>query len=86
MMVKKAVYKRVVLKLSGEALQGAHRHGIDQKILFSIAQQIKEIRELSLEIAVVLGGETSSGARRMWRPRAWIWIVLWRIIWECWLR
>ena len=55
-MVKKAVYKRVVLKLSGEALQGAHRHGIDQKILFSIAQQIKEIRELSLEIAVVLGG------------------------------
>lgn len=56
MMVKKAVYKRIVLKLSGEALQGVHRHGIDQEVLFSIARQIKEIRELSLEIAVVLGG------------------------------
>ncbi len=56
MMIKKAVYKRVVLKLSGEALQGAHRHGIDQGVLFSIARQIKEVRELNLEIAVVLGG------------------------------
>ncbi len=55
-MIKKAVYKRVVLKLSGEALQGAHRHGIDQHVLFSIARQIKEVRELNLEIAVVLGG------------------------------
>ncbi|MEK6564374.1 MAG: UMP kinase [Candidatus Omnitrophota bacterium] len=54
--MKKAVYKRVVLKLSGEALQGAHRHGIDQGVLFSIARQIKEVRELNLEIAVVLGG------------------------------
>src|SRR3989338_4685836 len=56
MMVKKAAYKRIVLNLSGEALQGVHRHGIDQHILFSIARQIKEIRELNLEIAVVLGG------------------------------
>ncbi|OGX49078.1 MAG: UMP kinase [Omnitrophica WOR_2 bacterium RIFOXYA2_FULL_45_12] len=56
MMVKKAAYKRIVLKLSGEALQGVHRHGIDQHVLFSIARQIKEIRELNLEIAVVLGG------------------------------
>src|SRR3989339_1907481 len=56
MMVKKAAYKRIVLKLSGEALQGVHRHGIDQHVLFSIARQIKEIKELNLEIAVVLGG------------------------------
>ena len=55
-MLKKAVYKRIVLKLSGEALQGVHRHGIDQHVLFSIARQIKEIRELNMEIAVVLGG------------------------------
>ena len=45
-----------MLKLSGEALQGVHRHGIDQHVLFSIARQIKEVRELNLEIAVVLGG------------------------------
>lgn len=55
-MMKKAVYKRIVLKLSGEALQGSRRHGIDQSVLFSIARQIKEVRELDLEIAVVLGG------------------------------
>lgn len=50
------MYKRIVLKLSGEALQGPHRHGIDQNTLFSIARQIKEIKELGVEIAIVLGG------------------------------
>jgi len=55
-MVKKAVYKRIVLKLSGEALQGAQRHGIDQATLFSIARQIKEVRDLEVEMAIVLGG------------------------------
>lgn len=55
-MKKSAVYKRVVLKLSGEALQGSRAHGIDQGILSSIAKQIKEIKGLSVDIAVVLGG------------------------------
>ncbi len=55
-MDKKPIYKRIVLKLSGEALQGAARHGIDQKTLFSIARQLKEIRELGVEVAIVLGG------------------------------
>jgi uridylate kinase len=50
------VYKRVVLKLSGEALQGKRPHGIDQSVLVSIARQIKEIRELKVDVAVVLGG------------------------------
>ncbi len=54
--MKKPVYGRIVLKLSGEALQGAHRHGIDQKTLLSIATQIKEIRDLGVEAAIVLGG------------------------------
>lgn len=53
---EKPVYKRIVLKLSGEALQGAARHGIEQKTLFSIARQIKEIKDLGLEVAIVLGG------------------------------
>jgi len=53
---KKPVYKRIVLKLSGEAIQGQRKHGIDQKTLFSIARQIKEIKSLGLEIAIVLGG------------------------------
>lgn len=52
----KPVYKRVVLKLSGEALQGKKAHGIDQSVLVSISRQIKEIRELSVDVAVILGG------------------------------
>lgn len=50
-----SVYKRIVLKLSGEALQGNNPHGIDQSVLISIARQIKEIRELKVDVAIVLG-------------------------------
>jgi uridylate kinase len=50
------VYKRVVIKLSGEALQGRRPHGIDQSVLVSIACQIKEIRDLNVDVAIVLGG------------------------------
>ena len=50
------VYKRVVIKLSGEALQGKQPHGIDHSVLFSIARQIKEIRGLNVDVAIVLGG------------------------------
>jgi uridylate kinase len=49
-------YKRIVLKLSGEALQGKKSHGIDHSVLVSIARQIKEIRDLHVDVAVVLGG------------------------------
>lgn len=55
-MKKRAIYKRVVLKLSGEALQGKQKHGIDQETLFSLARQIKEVKELGVGIAIVLGG------------------------------
>ena len=50
------VYKRIVLKLSGEALQGKKSHGIDHSVLVSISRQIKEIRDLKVDVAVVLGG------------------------------
>ncbi|RKY39466.1 MAG: UMP kinase [Candidatus Omnitrophota bacterium] len=49
-------YKRVILKLSGEVLQGALSYGIESSIIFSIAEQIKEVRELGTEVAVVIGG------------------------------
>lgn len=49
-------YKRVVLKLSGEALAGDVGYGIDPKVIFSIATQIKEIVELGVQVAVVVGG------------------------------
>jgi len=54
--VKKPIYKRIVLKLSGEALQGKQSHGIDQKVLASLAKQIKQIKDLGVEVAIVLGG------------------------------
>lgn len=53
---KKAIYKRILLKLSGEALQGRQAHGIDAEMCASLAQQIKEIRDLGIDIALVVGG------------------------------
>lgn len=49
-------YNRVVLKLSGEALAGEQGYGIDPSIIQSIAKQIKEVVELDVEVAVVVGG------------------------------
>jgi uridylate kinase len=51
----KSVYKRIVLKISGEALAGKNAHGIDPQVLASISRQIKEIRDLNVDVAVVLG-------------------------------
>lgn len=55
-MKSKPVYKRVVLKLSGEALQGSQAHGIDASVLDSLASQIAEVRKMEVDIALVLGG------------------------------
>ncbi|MDD3345198.1 MAG: UMP kinase [Candidatus Omnitrophica bacterium] len=51
----KPVYKRIVLKLSGEALQGKNNHGIDPEVLKAISLQIRDIRDLGVDVAVVLG-------------------------------
>ena len=51
----KPVYKRIVLKISGEALQGKKTHGIDPEVLLAISRQIKEVRDLAVDVAVVLG-------------------------------
>ena len=50
------VYKRIVLKLSGEALLGSQEHGIDAETCASIASEIKEVRSLGIKIALVVGG------------------------------
>lgn len=52
----KPVYKRIVLKLSGEAFQGKLPYGIDPSITKSIAGQIKRIKDLKLDVAIVVGG------------------------------
>jgi len=52
----KPKYKRIVLKLSGEALEGKQGFGIDPDVMISIAKQIKEVKALGSEIAIVIGG------------------------------
>lgn len=54
--MKDLLYKRIVLKLSGEALQGKTGYGIDTKVTNSIACQIKEVYDLKIQVAVVIGG------------------------------
>lgn len=51
-----AKYKRIVLKLSGEALQGSQGFGIDPAVLEDLARQIKEVRDLGVQVTVVVGG------------------------------
>jgi len=70
-----AKYKRVLLKISGEALLGDGRHGIDPKVANDIAAQIKEVVDLGVEVAVVIGGGnfwrgTSASANGMDRTAA----------------
>ncbi|MFH1622073.1 MAG: UMP kinase [Candidatus Omnitrophota bacterium] len=55
-MKKKIAYKRVVLKLSGESLQGTQSHGIDFQIFNSLANQIKRVKNIGVDIALVVGG------------------------------
>lgn len=52
----KAVYKRIILKLSGEALAGEKGFGIDPDVLRNIAAQVQEVWELGVEVAIVVGG------------------------------
>jgi uridylate kinase len=49
-------YKRILLKLSGEALMGEQSFGIDPKMLQYVAREFKQVHDLGVEIAVVVGG------------------------------
>jgi uridylate kinase len=49
-------YKRILLKLSGEALMGERQYGIDPKTLAEYAAEIKQIHDQGVEIAIVIGG------------------------------
>ena len=49
-------YKRVLLKLSGEALLGKKEFGIDPAILEQYAKEIKRVSEMGVEVAIVIGG------------------------------
>ena len=52
----KPLYKRVLLKLSGEALMGDQAYGIDPKVLNRIAGEVKQILDSGVQVAIVVGG------------------------------
>jgi uridylate kinase len=49
-------YRRILLKASGEALMGAQNYGVDVRVARSIAEEIRAVRDLGVEVAVVVGG------------------------------
>src|SRR5690606_24681136 len=49
-------YKRILLKLSGEALMGDRQYGIDPNRLAEYAEEIKEVAAKGIEVAIVIGG------------------------------
>ena len=59
----KPKYKRVLIKLSGEALAGKQGHGLDEDVVSSVVEEIKKIHDLGVEIALVIG------AGNFWRGR-----------------
>jgi len=54
--LERPFFKRVILKLSGEALAGQQGYGIDSEMISSIAAQVKEVVDLQVEVAIVVGG------------------------------
>jgi len=54
--MKRTHYKRILLKLSGEVLTGERDYGIDPAVIQQIAREIKEVKNLGAEVAIVIGG------------------------------
>lgn len=52
----KPIYKRVLLKISGEALAGSERFGINEEMTRKVASEVKQIHDLGVEVAIVVGG------------------------------
>jgi len=54
--VAKPSYRRILLKLSGEALMGSQAYGIDEKVLSGLSSEIREVTSLGVQMALVVGG------------------------------
>ena len=52
----KAKYKRILIKLSGEALAGEQGHGLDESVISRVVSEIEQIHNMGVEIALVIGG------------------------------
>jgi uridylate kinase len=49
-------YRRILLKVSGEALMGAQNYGVDVKVAHAVAEEVKGVQALGVEVAIVVGG------------------------------
>ena len=74
------LYKRVLLKLSGESLIGDNDYGIDSKMLSRYAQEINSIVDSGMQIAIVIGGGNIYRGVQSEEP---VLIEFRGIIWEC---
>ena len=72
--MSEAKYKRILLKLSGEALAGDSKKGIDPNVIGEICDEIKKVKQLGVEIAIVVGGEAEMEKK---------WKELHLTTWEC---
>lgn len=62
--MSKPIYNRLVLKISGEALAGSKGYGIDPEVIDLISDQVIEVKNMGVEVAIVVGGGN------IWRGRA----------------
>ena len=76
-------YKRILLKLSGEALMGERQYGIDPKRLEEYASDIKTVVDQGVEVAIVIGGGNIFRGKQ--QELAMEWTEYKEITWECWL-
>ena len=60
----KPIYKRILLKLSGEALAGQQKMGLDYDVVLDICKAVKEIADMGVEVGIVVGGGN------FWRGRS----------------
>ena len=76
----KARYSRILVKLSGEALMGSGDYGIEPAVIKRIGGELQAIREMEVQVAVVIGGGNIFAARGLRAPA---WTAWPPITWAC---
>ena len=83
-MDEKPAYKRILLKLSGEALMGDDAYGINRATIDRIVAEVTEVVRLGVEVGIVIGGGNIFRGVAPARGRAWT--ARPRTTWACWPR
>jgi len=75
-----AAYQRILLKLSGEILAGKAGHGIDENVMADLADEIRQVHDMGVQIGIVTGG---GNIFRAWPPAPGAWTVSAPTTWAC---